>query len=179
MQRLNKTIDMLKMHAKHEERFVHPPLEAKLPGITKSYGQDHQTDEKAYDQLQQLTGRIPAAGPEQGQLGKEMYSLFNRFISEYLGHMEREETELEAALIDNFTDEDLGAIEQQIMSSVPPEQMVEMLPFIFSSLNADELIGMLGGMKASAPPPVVEGVMKMAEQAMPAATWQKVRSRIA
>ena len=69
-------------------------------------------------------------------------------------------------------------MEQNIMGSVAPQQMGEWLGVICSSLNADELTGMLGGMKATAPPQVVEGMLKLAEQAMPTDTWQKVRARI-
>ena len=107
-----------------------------------------------------------------------MYSLFNTFIGSYLAHLDQEETVLEKALLDHFTDQELMVMEQEIMGSVPPQRMGEWLPMICANLNADELTGMLGGMKASAPPQVVEGLLKLAEQAMPAGTWRKVLARI-
>ncbi len=111
-------------------------------------------------------------------MGNQVYGTFNRFIGRYVGHLDREETELETALLAHFTDEELAAMEQQIMGSVAPERMAEWLTVICSSMNADELTGMFGGMKATAPPQAVEGMLKLAEQAMPADTWRKVSARI-
>ena len=176
---LDGTISMMKEHPDHEERFVHPPLESRVPGITKPFDQDHGEDEKVYAQLEQLGAQIRGSGEDQrSALGNRIYSVFNSFIGSYLPHLDREETVLEKALLDNFTDEELVAIDQQIIGSVPPERMGVWLGVICASLNADELTGMFGGMKATAPPEAVEGMLKLAEQAMPADTFQKVLARI-
>ena len=179
LDKLDRTISMLKEHAGHENRFVHPPLESRVPGITKPFDKDHDDEERIYAQLEQLAAQILSSGRDQPTaLGNQVYALFNSFIGSYLAHLDKEETELEKALLDHFTDEELMNMEQNIMGSVAPQQMGEWLGVICSSLNADELTGMLGGMKATAPPQVVEGMLKLAEQAMPTDTWQKVRARI-
>ena len=179
LDKLDRTISMLKEHAGHENRFVHPPLESRVPGITKPFDKDHDDEERIYAQLEQLAAQILSSGGDQPTaLGNQVYALFNSFIGSYLAHLDKEETELEKALLDHFTDEELMNMEQNIMGSVAPQQMGEWLGVICSSLNADELTGMLGGMKATAPPQVVEGMLKLAEQAMPTDTWQKVRARI-
>ena len=64
------------------------------------------------------------------------------------------------------------------MGSVAPEQMGEWLTAMCSSLNADELTTILGGMKQGAPPQVMEWAYGIAEQAMRAGAWEKVRARI-
>ena len=179
LDKLDNTITMLKEHADHEERFVHPPLESRVPGITKPFDQDHGDDERVYSQLEQLAAQIRSSGGDPPTaVGNRVYSIFNSFIARYLAHLDREQAELEKALLDHFTDEELAAMEQEIMGSVPPERMGEWLGVICSSFNADELTRMLGGMKASAPPQVVEGMLKLAEGSMPADTWQKVLARI-
>ena len=179
LDKLDSTISMMKEHAEHEERFVHPPLKGRVPGITKSFDSDHGDDERVYAQLQQLASQIRnSKGAESTALANQVYALFSSFIGYYLGHLEREETILEKALLDHFTDEELMAMEQEIMGSVTPERMGEWLTVICTSLNADELTGMLGGMKATAPPEALEGMLKIAEQAMPADNWQKVKARI-
>ena len=179
LNKLHDTVSMLKEHAEHEERFVHPPLESRVPGITASFDQNHEDDDKLYAQLEQLAAQIlSSSGDRPTALGNQAYSLFNSFIGSYLAHLDREETQLETALLDHFTDEELVAMEQQIMGSVSPDRMGVWLGLICFSLNADELTGMLGGMKATAPPQALEGMLKLAEQAMPADTWQKVLARI-
>ena len=176
LDKLDRTISMLKEHA---ERFIHPPLERRVPGIAESFDQDHDDDERLYAQLEQLAAQIrDSKGDQPTALGNQVYTLFNGFIGSYLGHMAREETELEKALLDNFTDEELVAMEQEIMSSVPPQRMGEWLGVICSSLYVDELTGMLGGMKVTAPPQAVEGMLTLSQQAMPADTWKKVWAKI-
>ena len=56
---------------------------------------------------------------------------------------------------------------------------MQFLPNICAALNADELSGMLGQMKAMAPSEMFEGVMKMAEQAATPSNFEKVRARLA
>ena len=179
LKQLEDTIGVLHMHAGHEEKFVHPPLESRVPGITASFQEDHDHDDQVYAKLEQLSAQIRSAGEgEAADLGYEMYRTFNKFIGDYLAHLEREESELEPALLDNFTDDEIKAIDDEIMATVPPELMTELLPLICASMNADELTTMFGGVKASAPPQVAEGILKLAEQSMPPRTWEKVRARI-
>ena len=177
---VERTIKVLVVHAGHEESHVHPDLEKRAPGFIAAFETDHQNDEKAYAELGRL-GREAgnATGDERVALGAEAYGLFNSFIGEYLGHMVREETELQQALWDNFTDQELGAMEGRIMASVSPDMMAEFLPEFCAALNADELTGMLGQMKAMAPPEMFQGVMKMAEQAATPNNFEKVRARLA
>ncbi len=64
------------------------------------------------------------------------------------------------------------------MGSVPPERMAVWVPFICNSWNASELTAILAGVKQGAPPEAFAGMLHMAEQAMPAATWETVRKAL-
>ena len=119
-----------------------------------------------------------AGGARKSELGIEIYGLFNQFVATYLSHMYREEHELQEALWDNFTDEELGGIEGALMASVSPELMAQFLPLICGSFNPDELPFMLGAMKGGMPPEVFQGMIQAAEQATPARNWGKVRAAI-
>ena len=177
---LERAIYILTIHAEHEENYIHPDLEKRAPGLIAAYETDHQSDEKAYAELKRLGEEIGnAMGDQKVSLGAEAYGLFNSFVGDYLGHLVREENELQQALWDNFTDEELGAMEGRIMANVPPDLMMQFIPNICAALNADELSGMLGQMKAMAPSEMFEGVMKMAEQAATPSNFEKVRARLA
>ena len=177
---LERTIILLVMHAEHEETFIHPELDKRAPGIIGAFERDHQNDENAYAELRRLGQEVASAtGDRKAAVGIEIYGKYNEFVGEYLGHLVREEGELQQALWDNFTDEELGAIEGAIMAAVPPDLMAQFLPEVCASMNPDELSFMLGGMKAMAPPEMFAGVVQMAEQATPAQNWGKVRARIA
>ena len=106
------------------------------------------------------------------------YDLYNQFVGTYLDHMHREEHELQQALWDNFTDEELGAIDGAIMADASPELMARFLTLICGSSNPGELAFMLGGMKGAMPPEAFQGMLQQAESATPADIWAKVRERI-
>ena len=176
---LERTINLLVIHADHENNYIHPDLEKRAPGLIASYETDHQNDEKVYAELRRLGQEANrASGDQKGALGTEVYGRFNSFVGEYLGHLVREESELQQALWDNFTDEELGTMVGRIIANYPPDQMGEFLAEICAALNADELTGMLGQMKAMAPPGRFDGVMKMAEQACTPSNFEKVRARL-
>ena len=179
LKQLDVTITVLQAHAGHEEKFVHSPLESRVPGITASIEEDHNHDDQVYAKLETLANQVRSAGGgEAVDLGYEVYRTFNNFVGEYLAHLDREESELEPALLANFTNAEIKAIDDAIMASVSPELMAEFLLLIFASFNPDELTTILGGVKASAPPHVVEGILKLAEQTMPPGTWTKVSARV-
>ena len=82
-----------------------------------------------------------------------------------------EEGDIQQVLWDNFTNDELGAIEGALMA--------QFLPEICGGLNPDELSFMLGGLKAVAPPETFAVVVQMAEQATSPQNWEKVKARIA
>ncbi len=177
LEQLRGTITMLQEHAEHEETFIHPDLESRVPGITKSFEENHEDDERLFDRMRELGSQIEAVGDNDQRvtLGNKLYGIFNTYIGDYLGHLDREEAELEQALWDHFTDQELADLDHRLMGSLPPERMAVWLPFICNSWNANELTAVLAGMKQSAPPEAFAGMLKMVEQATPAATWETVR----
>ena len=174
------TITQLQERAGHEETFVHPALEGRMPGITKAFEDNHEDDERLFDRMRELGGQIEAAGDsdQRVSLANQLYGIFNTYISDYLGHLDREEAELQQALWDHFTDQELADIDHQIMGSVPPERMCVWVPVICNSFNASELTAIMADMKQGAPPEVFAGMMKMAEQATPPATFETVRKAL-
>ena len=170
-------ITLLLEHAEHEETFVHPALESRVPGITKSFAQNHKDDERLFDRLQELGSQIEAVGDNDQRvaLGNQLYSILNTYIGDYLSHLGREDAELEQALWDHFTDQELADIDHQIIGSVPPERMAMLVPVICNSWNASELTEILSGMKQNVPPEAFVGMLTMVEQATPPATWETVR----
>ena len=106
LEQLRATITLLQEHAEHEENFIHPDLESRVPGIIKPFEENHQDDERLFDRMRELGSQIEAAGDDDQRvaLGNQLYSIFNTYIGDYLGHLDREEAELAQALWDNSTD---------------------------------------------------------------------------
>ena len=113
-------------------------------------------------------------------LGIEVHERFNAYVGIYLGHLHREETELQQVLWDNFTDDELIAMGAAIVSAIPLGRMVgEWLPEMCTSYNPDEISLILNNVKVAAPLDVFQGVTQLAESVMEPAMWAKVSGRIA
>ena len=111
-------------------------------------------------------------------MGIQVHERFNAYVGIYLDHLYREETELQQALWDHFTDDEMLAMHQAIMQSVPPERMGDWLAVMCSSFSPNEITPVLMEIKADAPPEVFQGMSQLAEQVIPSAIWEKVRARI-
>jgi hypothetical protein len=61
-----------------------------------------------------------------------------------------------------------------IVSSIPPEEMAAVLRWMLPAMNHDERIGMLAGMRATAPAPAFDGAMQLARQRLPAAEFARL-----
>ena len=176
---LERTINLLVIHAEHENNYIHPDLEKRAPGLIAPYETDHQNDEKVHAELRRLGQEAnSASGDQKVALGIELYDRFNSYIGDYLGHLVREESELQQALWDNFTDGELDTMVGRLIANYPPDLRGEILTEVCAALNADELTARLGRMKAMAPPGRFEGVIKIAEQAATPSNFEKVRARL-
>ncbi len=102
----------------------------------------------------------------------------NAYIGIYLGHLHREETVMQQALWDNFTDEEIIAIDMEIEANITPELMAEFVPIMFNTCSPGELIPMLVGMKAEAPAEFVQMALQAAEQNLPPRSWEKVKAAL-
>ena len=112
-------------------------------------------------------------------LGIELHERFNAYVGMYLGHLYREETELQMVLWDNFTDSELIAIRAAIARDIPPGRTRgEFLPEMCASYNPDEISMVLKNIKANAPPEVFQRLTRIAENIMQPAMWAKVRTWI-
>ncbi len=177
---LDRTIGILRQHRGYEDAHIHRALERKLPGTTARFAEDHEEDERLTAEIEQLGVRIRNAdGTQRVALGIELHERFNAYVGIYLGHLYREETELQKVFWDNFTDAELIAIRAAIARDIPPGQRGELLPDMCASYNPDEISLVLSNMKADAPPEVFKRVTQLAERVMQPAMWAKVRTRIA
>ena len=178
---LDRTIGFLREHRGYEDAHIHRALERKLPGITARFAEDHEEDELLIAEIEQLGARIKNSDEAQRvALGIELHERFNAYVGIYLGHLYREETELQKVLWDNFTDAELIAIRAAIARDIPPgRRRGEFFPEMCASYNPDEISRVLKRLKADAPPEVFQRVTQIAESVMQPAMWAKVRTRIA
>ena len=150
-----------------------------MPGVTARFAEDHEEDEALSAEIEQIVAQIrSASGGQRVALGIRLHERFNAYIGIYLGHLYREETELQQALWDNFTEEELLAMTRDLVATIPPDRRGYLLKVMCASCGPDDIAPILREIKAGAPPEIAQRTLQLAKENLPSSIWAKVRSRI-
>lgn len=160
---VRSVVDLLVLHAEHEDDAVQPSIEQYIPGVAEQIVGDHETLEARMLDLQVLASDAVLADPEAQRLAvQRLYVELASFTSAYLAHQDLEERVVMPALFDAIGFEAALEINQAIVSSIPPEIMASSLAIMLPAMNIDDRTEMLGGMKMGAPSEVFQGVWALA-----------------
>lgn len=174
-------LDFCRKHLEHENRFVHPALEACEPGSTDRIAGEHGHHE---EEIVLLHGQVDALGALRGDpaaceraLGR-LYCDMAVFVGHNLEHMDYEERAHNAALWAHYSDAQLHAIEGAIVASLPPADSMMSLGLMLVALSHPERVRLLAGLRANAPAAVFEAVTAMARQRLEPRDWDKLRGSL-
>ncbi|MBE0539586.1 MAG: hemerythrin domain-containing protein [Ignavibacterium sp.] len=177
---LQSQLELLHEHAVHEDNIVFPEIQINEPEMVKELNQEHKILEEKLNQVKMQIEKTDKVIDKDKRLeyGAELNAIFNDFAANYLAHMNHEEATVLEASFKYLSDEELVAIRTRIQTKIPPERYKIWLHWMLKSLNKYELIGLLGGMKSSAPPQVFENVIGVAESVIENEKWSKIKSQL-
>ena len=177
---LRHDLDLLHEHAVNEDNIIFPEIADEEPQMIEVLNEEHKKLETKLNSILVLIEKIEhtKSMEERMLLGNSLNSLFNDFIADYLAHMNHEEATVLEASLKYLTDEELIAIRTRIQSNVPPDRYKVWMNWMLKSLNNFELIGLLSGMKAGAPPQVFENVVGVAQTVIEKEKWSKIKSQL-
>jgi hemerythrin-like domain-containing protein len=168
-------------HHSMEERFIHPLLSARVPGGVERLDRQHRHVDHLLDNLLLHFDamRSQAAGFEKRrELGLEFYLAFNRFISFFLIHIDQEEEQIQPALWNLCTGEELETAWRAILSNQTPQEAIENLGMILSSVDVDEMGNLLAFAKASLPAEQFKLGSEYAQSVLDPDDWSTLRDRL-
>lgn len=172
-------LSVLAVHLDDENRFVHTAMNARCPGSAERTAADHVEHEVALAEIERLIADVEGRrGSARAAGGLALYRRLGVFVAENYEHMDVEERDNNAVLWAHYTDEELHAIEAQILAAVPPASMAAAMRWMMPSLNHAERVAMLGGMRRGAPEAVYEGVLAIARGNLSARDWAKLESAL-
>ena len=156
-------VGFLDDHAEHEDGAILPVLEVHLPELADQIARDHHLFDGRGAYLTALADAAVEAGHDQQRaLLHHLYLDLAGFTSVYLAHQDLEERTLMPALEAAVGPEQTFAIHQQILGSIPPDEMAKSLGLMLPAMTIDDRTDMLGGMQAGAPAEVFQGVWGLA-----------------
>lgn len=153
LEELREHLRLCAGHLSHEEEAIHPALEARLPGAAHRLDQQHDHHRARFAVVGAAIDALAAAGPpDRPALGRALYLAFSLLVAEDLLHMHEEETASWPQLCAQFSDAELQDIEMGIIAKLPPQDTMAFMRRMIPAMNRQERHGLLGGMKANAPP---------------------------
>ena len=167
----------LREHAENEDTIQAPSLEAKAPGATRQMIEDHHRIEKQIDQLEKDWETAAKENFPHASCYR-LYLSYNRFLSDYLAHMDLEEGPITEAVYRHFTDDEIKAMVGRIIAKTSPQDMGMMLSYMIPGMNASERFTFLAGVKATAPAPVFEGLKGLAQKVLAPKDFEKLSAKL-
>lgn len=162
-------------HIEHENNFVHTALDARLPGASQRIAGEHRQHEEDIAALQARARALAAAAPqERGACAAMLYHSLALFMAHNLAHMYLEEVQHNQQLWAHYRDDELLAIHEALVATVPPAEMAYTMRWMLPAMTPQERVMVLRGVQASAPAPAFEGVMDLAREVLPDAAWREL-----
>lgn len=153
------TIGLLASHAEHEDGAIQPALERHLPDLAERVEVDHLTLEAHMDDLTAMAQEVASLEVRDPRAKvHRLYLALAAFTSDYLEHQDIEERVIMPSLEAAVGVDEVAAIHQAILASIPPDEMGRSLSLMIPAMNVDDRVELLGGMRAGAPAEVFQGV---------------------
>ena len=162
-------------HLRHEDEFVHPAIEARMPGGSRTTAEDHLHHLVQIETLGAALAALQVAAPpaRAAQL-HALYLQLAAFVADNFHHMQVEERDNNALLQAAYSDAELAAIHDRLVASIPPQELTATLRWMLPNLSAPERAALLGSLALAMPREAFDGVLVLARQNLAARDWLKL-----
>lgn len=179
-EQVNEVINAFEQHGHHEDSILMPVIVSFQAATIASFEKDHIDDRRMGEDLQHLQNIYHAAQNTNERLmtGSAITRSFVDYMIFNLQHMQREETELNQLLWDNFTDDEILKIDHQIVASIPPQEMAVTARWFMQAINSHEVINWLIAVKQTAPEHVFTALFELTDTCLPETSRTKVQDAV-
>lgn len=169
-------VDVFDKHAHNEDFFVFAALAQYEPSVVDSFEQEHERDHELSTQLRALINiyRSLETDAERIQLGSALRKAYVDFLAFNLVHMAKEEDIINNLLWRYYTDEEILAIEKQIIASQTPESTAVVWKWMIRGLSNREITNWFKTVERNAPQVVFKNLFLTAEKELPRDRFQQV-----
>jgi hypothetical protein len=175
LDQLDELLVEMSSHLKRENAFVHPAMEARLPGTSTRIAVDHAEHIDAIEQLEAESRSLRQMPSGQRAVpAQRLYRHLALFVADNLQHMHVEETAHNAALWSAYGDDELMALHGAILQSLHPAEVEATLRWMARSLNPHELAEVLLGVRAGVPPEAFLGLLDIVRPQLDDWRWAKL-----
>lgn len=148
-------------HAFNEDRFLLPRMETKGMPETRAMRADHQVLEQT---LHALADAATLLAQEPLSL-RRFYLNLNRFIGQYVLHLDEEETRMLPLIHAQFSDAELAEFGREAVASTAPQDQAMMLAFMFPAMTQEEVNAFFANLRGKASPEAMAHLQGIAHRA--------------
>jgi len=162
-------------HLRHENEFIHPAIEARMPGASLATAEEHQHHQTGSVALEnRITAVEQAAAADRPVAAHALYLDLAGFVADQFAHMQLEERDNNRVLQAAYTDAELLAIQGRLIDAIPPQEMTATLRWMLPSLAAPERAELLAGLATKMPRDAFCEVLALARQNLSGRDWFKL-----
>lgn len=156
-------LELCESHLEHENDFYHPALSARRPGSEERTANDHVSHEEAMAALRDCARTLELSRDAARKAAADrLYRSLAIFVAENFEHMHVEETHNMGVVWSAYSDDEIMAIHQALIESVPPATMAKFLHWMLPSLPHADRVRMLEEMRQTAPADAFDGALQIA-----------------
>lgn len=163
-------VTLLEDHARNEDAWILPLLEATAPGSTHELDVEHQLmDESLIALSAQICAFDPDGHGSEQDRAEEMDRLHRevtRFQARYLLHMYEEEATIHPALWDGYTDEELREAEARVAVNLDPALLLEWFRVCAPARPVADMRAVLQGLQPALPQEAFDGILAVLDSSM-------------
>jgi hemerythrin-like domain-containing protein len=180
IEKLADVIELFEKHADSEDNNVLPAIRQYEPSVVLVFEEEHEQDHTLSRKLEELIFVLKHSINEdtKKETGKIINTAFTEFMVFNLNHMAKEETVLNKLLWRYYSDEELHALTQQIVSRLSPEIMGKFSRWMIRGLSNPEIVTWLKQVQHTMPVFVFKGLMHIAEKELAHHRWQEVSNQV-
>lgn len=174
------TIDLFDKHAATEDSMILPAIQQYEPSVSTVFSEEHVKDHELGEKLRSILKGLQesASQNDKNTWGVVLRPVFIEFMVFNLEHMAKEEEVLNRLLWRYYSDEELHAITEKIITHQQPEALQQFTAWMLRGLSNNEIIQWIKQVGATAPEFIFQGLVIAAEQELPAARWALIRETI-
>ncbi|KAL3501745.1 hypothetical protein ACH5RR_036194 [Cinchona calisaya] len=124
-----------KHHCNAEDEVIFPALDIRVKNVARTYSLEHEGESVLFDQLFAL---LDSDKQNEESYKRELASCTGALRTSISQHMSKEEEQVFPLLIEKFSFEEQASLAWQFLCSIPVNMMAEFLPWLSSSISADE-----------------------------------------
>jgi hypothetical protein len=159
-------------HLEHEDEFIHPALEARMPLSSWKINAEHRDHERDIETLMAAADALRRAPVSARSLHAQMvYHTLGLFIAHNLMHMYVEETEHNRTLWQYYSDDEIREINARLLAHVTQTQMTYGLRYMLPAMQPEERVTMLLEIRATAPIEAYRAISAQAQEVLDSQAW--------